>query len=75
MNEKVENLLLEHMRAIRSDISRLADDMRVTRSEMTSLRQPMAGISTLQDQDHVDIASIKSRLERIERRLDLVDDV
>jgi hypothetical protein len=49
--------------------------MRVTRSEMTSLRQHMAGISTLQDQDHVDIASIKSRLERIERRLDLVDDV
>lgn len=75
MNEKVENLLLEHMRAIRYDISRLADDMRVTRSEMTSLRQHMAGISTLQDQDHVDIASIKIRLERIERRLDLVDDV
>ena len=75
MNEKVENLLLEHMRAIRSDISRLADDMRVTRSEMTSLRQHMAGISTLQDQGHVDIASIKSRLERIEPRLDLVDDV
>ena len=66
MNEKVENLILEHLRVMRADVARLADDMRVARSEVTSMRQHMSGISTLQDQDHVDIAAIKSRLDLVD---------
>jgi len=40
---------------------------------MTSMRQHMAGVVTLQELDHTDIASLKVRLDRIERRLELVD--
>jgi predicted lipid-binding transport protein (Tim44 family) len=74
MNEKVENLVLEHLRAIRGDMGRMADDVRGLRTEMTAMRQHMAGIVTIQEQDHSDIATLKVRVERIERRLELVDD-
>ena len=73
MNDKVEHLLLEHLRAIRGDMTRLADDMRTVRSEMTALRQHVSGIVTLQEHDHNDIAALKARLDRIEKRLDLVE--
>ncbi|WP_376800260.1 hypothetical protein [Candidatus Raskinella chloraquaticus] len=73
MNDKVEHLLLEHLRAIRGDMTRLADDMRTVRSEMTALRHHVSGIVTLQEHDHTDIAALKARLERIEKRLDLVE--
>jgi hypothetical protein len=73
MNDKVEHLLLEHLRAMRGDMTRLADDMRTMRSEMTALRQHIAGVVTLQEHDHGDIAALKVRLHRIENRLDLVE--
>jgi hypothetical protein len=40
---------------------------------MTAVRQHMAGMLTIQEDDHVDIAGIKSRLDRIEKRLELAD--
>ncbi len=73
MNEKVENLILEHLRAMRADMTRMADQMATMRAEMTATRQQVAGIVTLQDHDHTDIAALKARLERIEQRLDLID--
>jgi len=73
MNDKVEHLPLDHLRAIRGDMTRLADDMRTMRSEMTALRQHIAGVVTLQEHDHGDIAALKVRLHRIENRLDLVE--
>jgi chromosome segregation ATPase len=75
MNEKVENLMLEHMRAMRSDISKIRDDISTLKVEMISVRQHMASMSTLQQHDHGDIGSIKLRLDRIDTRLELVDDV
>jgi hypothetical protein len=54
-------------------MARLADDMRTTRSEMIAFRQHVSGIVTLQDHDHGDIAILKARLERSEKRLDLVE--
>jgi hypothetical protein len=40
---------------------------------MTSVRQHMAGMMTIQEHDHVDIAGIKNRLDRIEKRLELAE--
>lgn len=74
MNEKVENSVLDQLRAIRADIGRVADEMRGLKSEMTSIRHHMRGVETLQDQDHSDIAAVKVRLDRIERRFELVDE-
>jgi len=73
MNEKVENLMLEQLRAIRVDMSRMADRMDTLPAEMSSVRQHVMGVVTIQNHDHIDIASIKVRLDRIERRLELAD--
>jgi len=67
------DLVLEHLRAIRGDIAGMKDDMRGMRAEMTAMRQLLSGVITLQEHDHGDIAAIKVRLDRIERRLELVD--
>ena len=74
MADKVENLMLEQLRAIRGDMARMADSMRSMQVEMTSLRQHLSGVVTLQEHDHGDLAAIKTRLERIERRLELADE-
>ena len=68
-----ENLVLEHLRAIRADMGKMADWMQTLSVEMTAIRQHLAGVVTIQDHDHSDIASIKLRLDRIEKRLELSD--
>jgi hypothetical protein len=42
-------------------------------AELTAIRQHLGGVVTIQDHDHGDIAEIKSRLDRIERRLELTE--
>ena len=68
-----DSLLLEQLRAIRGDIGKLVNEMQTMRVEMTSVRQHMAGMMTIQEHDHVDIAGIKNRLDRIEKRLELAE--
>jgi hypothetical protein len=65
--------MVEHLRAIRGDIAGIKDDMRGLRVEMTAMRQHLAGVVTLQEHDHTDMAALKARVERIERRLELAD--
>ena len=67
-----DSLVLEHLRAIRGEIGKIVDEMMTMRSEMTAIRQHMSGMMTIQELDHSDIAAIKVRLDRIEKRLDLV---
>ena len=73
MSGEPDNLVLEHLRAIRADVAKLADAMRSISVVMTALRQHLAGIVTIQDHDHGEVAVIKHRLDRIERRLELAD--
>jgi archaellum component FlaC len=73
MTDDVENLVLEHLRAIRADTSGLKDEIRGARSEITALRHQMHGMNTLVEQCLEDIGTIKVRLDRIERRLDLTE--
>jgi regulator of replication initiation timing len=70
---EADSLLLEQLRAIRGDIGKLVNEMQTMRVEMTSVRQHMAGMMTIQEHDHVDIAGIKNRLDRIEKRLELAE--
>jgi hypothetical protein len=67
------DLGLEHLRAIRGDMSKMADWMQTLSVEMTAVRQHLAGVVTIQEHDHGDIAAIKVRLDRIEKRLELAD--
>jgi len=73
MTDEVQNLVLEHLRAIRADIARIKDDGQTMKVEMVALRQQVSAIQTIQEYDHAEIAAIKVRLDRIERRLDLVE--
>ena len=68
-----DNLVLEHLRAIRGDMSRMANRMESLSAEVTSIRLYLLGLVTTHEQDHGDLASIKARLDRVEKRLGLVD--
>lgn len=74
MNEKVENLILEHLRAIRGDITRLSDKVDLLAAQDLSMKQHMAGFLGQETAQDAKIAQIDSRLDRIEKRLELVDD-
>ena len=73
MNDKVEHLILEHLRAVRADMSSLKDEMTGMRSEMIVMRQHMGGLLASQTLQDTEIASMKVRIDRIEKRLDLVE--
>ena len=73
MTEGTENLVLEHLRAIRGDMAKMWDDVRTVKAEVAAMRKQLAGVSTLQDHDHDDLAALKARVDRIERRLELAD--
>jgi hypothetical protein len=70
---ETDNLMLEHLRAIRGDIAKMADWMHTLSVETTAMRQHLAGVVTIQEHDHGDLANIKVRLDRIEKRLELTD--
>ena len=73
MSEDIDNLTLLHLRSLRAEIAKLSEYVYTLSVEMTALRQRVAAIGTLQDHDHSEIASLQHRLDRIERRLELID--
>jgi len=66
MSPATENLVLEHLRAIRSTVDRLSDDMQEVKGRLGILETQYASISNRLDR-------IDERVHRIEKRLDLVD--
>ena len=68
-----ENLIVEDLRAIRGEVTKLAEGPHTLGTEMTAMRHHLFGAITTQNSDHIEIAGIKVRLDRIEKRLDLVD--
>jgi predicted nucleic acid-binding Zn-ribbon protein len=66
MSDERADLILEHLRAIRSDISDLKISMVEVKERLGFLEAQYASISRRVDR-------IDGRLERIERRLDLVE--
>ena len=72
MNEKVENLILD-LRAMRSDISTISEEMTGMRAEMRAMKQHMAAFISHEAAQDGDIATVKLQLERIGKRLDIVE--
>jgi hypothetical protein len=70
---EAENLMVDHLRAIRGETGKMADWMHTMSVEMTAIRQHLAGVVTIREHDHGDIAAIKTRLDRIEKRLEPAD--
>jgi len=73
MNENIENLVLEHLRIIRADLSSMKDELSGARAELLIMRQHMAGLLGGQTLHDVEIAGLKVRLDRIEKRLELAE--
>ena len=44
MTETVDNLVLEHLRAIRADVASIKDDVREVKHRLTSLEGAVAGL-------------------------------
>jgi hypothetical protein len=70
---EADNLVLEQLRAMRAEMAKMADWMHTMSVEMTAVRQHLAGVVTITEHDHTDIAGIKVRPDRIEKRLELTD--
>lgn len=74
MSENVTNeLILEHLKAIRTELVSLRSDVTDIKNDIRNLKVHMAGfMQTEIVQDSV-TASLTLRVERIERRLELRD--
>ncbi|MCW6509739.1 hypothetical protein [Lichenifustis flavocetrariae] len=70
---ETSNLVLEHLRAMHGDMGKMADAMRTVGAEMTARRQHSSSLITLRKHDHLDLAPIKVRLDRIEKQLELTE--
>jgi len=66
-----DNLVLEHLRALRSDVAMTREDVREVKSRITSLEHSVAGIYSGIAELNGRHDRILSRIERIERRLEL----
>lgn len=77
MPENTENLVLELLRKMRSDQSASRDEMRdaFNRVELRLgiIEESIANLLALSASDRGELAALKQRVERIERRLELVD--
>ena len=74
MSEKVTNqLLLEYLEPIQSKLSAMANDIVDLKSDMRGLKSHMAGFMQSEVAQDSAIATMQTRLERIERRLELRD--
>ena len=80
MTENVENRVLEHLCAIRIDVSAIKDDVREIKHRITSLVGAVAGLKRHQAASYADTADqharydrLAERVERIERRLEIQD--
>jgi len=61
--------MLNTLESIQADMVRMVDRMSDVTVDMRATRQHVAGLVAVQDHDHVELAQIKLRLDRIERRL------
>ena len=71
MNEKVENLVLEHLRDLRAHLSRVEHKVDQLSGQMLAANQHAAGFFTSQMNLEAEQADHRARLERMERRMEL----
>lgn len=78
MTDNVENLIVEHLRALRAGQERIEHELRELKSRMTSMESGIASLrrdnadfaSTIADQ-HARYDRLVDRIDRIEKRLEL----
>lgn len=68
-----DNLILEHLKAIRADLSRVDGKVDGIQAQLNTLNQHMAAFFLSETHQDSELASIKARIDLIERRLEIVD--
>lgn len=71
MTENVENLLLEHMKAIRAQLDRIERDMQDLKARMSSLEAHSVAMQGEVVRHSARFDELDIRLTRVERRLEL----
>ncbi|MDP3837438.1 MAG: hypothetical protein Q8Q54_00790, partial [Methylococcales bacterium] len=79
MSDNVENIVLEHLRHIRSRVDQIADDMSDLKHRMSSLESAMVSVKhevahgdETDARQQVTLDKIIDRIQRIENRLELI---
>ncbi len=73
MSEQPENLILEHLRHIRSELKTLKDGQTDIKAEILSIRKYLHNIQGDALRREQTIGEIQLDLDRIKNRLDLTD--
>jgi hypothetical protein len=73
MVDNVENLILEHLRAIRGTLSEHSERLNRIELRLATMEQTLGSLYALSGSDREMMSSIIRRIERIERRLELSD--
>lgn len=73
MTDDRADLMLEILKRMQADMAVVKDDIGNMRNEMTAMKGHMAAFMSHEWANDGEIAAIKQRLDRLERRLDLRD--
>ena len=78
MADNIENLVLEHLRAISADLAYMKDDVREIKSRVITLEagqatiiQQIGHLTGMAAEHHVRYDRLLERIEKIERRLEI----
>ncbi len=78
MADNIENMMLEHLKRLQGTLDWIERDLREVKTRQTETHSAVIGLRRDQVQDaevsaniHVQLDSVKDRLDRIERRLAL----
>ena len=73
MTADLESMVLEHLRAIRATLGEHGERLSNIEVQLSALGQQVAGLATAVYAGRSEMDSLKRRVERIERRLELTD--
>jgi hypothetical protein len=73
MTADVENLVLEHLRAIRTDVADIKERLGRVELGLSTLGQQVGALTTAVYSGRSELDDFRRRIERIERRLELTE--
>lgn len=74
MTDNAENLVLEHLRAIRSTLNDHGERLNRIELRLATIEQTLGSLFTLAGSDRETLTTLTRRVERIEHRLELQDE-
>ncbi|MDX2238801.1 MAG: hypothetical protein NW203_14655 [Hyphomonadaceae bacterium] len=73
MSDDTANLVLEHLRAIRADLSEVRSGVARLDVRMGTIETHPAGFQLSEVRQNSELDQLRARLDRIEKRLELVE--